>query len=79
MRLASLLHLQMESVLFMIQVAEIPCNGAGLYKLIKETDNEGHINSVIESFTLDQIHHCLGHITPAATFKLFRDGIVTGL
>ena len=79
MRLASPPHLQMESVLFVIHVAEIPCNGVGLCKLIKETDNEGHVNDVIESLTLNQIHHCLGHLTPAAALKLFHDGMVTSL
>jgi len=63
----------------MIHVVEIPCNDAGLYKLIKETGNEGHVNGVIESLTLDQIHYCLGYIIPATALKLFCDGMVTGL
>ena len=36
-------------------VIEIPCNSASLYKLIKKTDNEGHINGVVKSLILDQI------------------------
>lgn len=61
------------------QVAEIPYNGASLYKLTKETDNEEHVNSIIKSLILDQIYHCLGYIVSAAALKLFHNRIVTSL
>jgi len=37
------------------------------------------MNSVIESLILDHIYYYLSHITLAAAFKLFNDGIVIGL
>ena len=60
-------------------VTKIPCNSAGLYKLIKKTDNKKQMNSVIESLILDQIYYCLGYITLAVAFKLFNDMIVISL
>jgi len=60
-------------------VTKIPCNSAGLYKLIKKTNNKKQMNSVIESLILDQIYYCLGYITLAAALKLFNNVIVISL
>jgi len=62
-----------------IQVAEISCNSISLYKLIKKIDNEEQINSFFKLLTLNQVYYCSGYIALAVAFKLFYDGIVTGL
>ena len=58
------------------RVAEIPRNGKGLYKIVRE-GNE--VNALEETLTLDQLHRRLGHISASAARKLVSDGLVTGL
>ena len=36
-------------------------------------------NSAVEGITLDQLHCCMGHISPAITKKLISQGFVTGV
>jgi len=58
------------------QVAEIPRNGKGLYKMVREGNK---INVAEEALTLDQLHRRLGHISASAARKLVSDRLVTGL
>lgn len=63
-----------------MHVAEIPQNGNGLYKIIREVEGQPvNINTVGEPLMLDLVHCHLGYIAPAAVQKLLNDGMVTGL
>jgi len=42
------------------QVAKIPRNGRGLYKIVREGAEE--VNAIEETLTLDALHCCLGHV-----------------
>jgi hypothetical protein len=58
------------------QVAEIPKNRKGLYKLVREGEE---VNVASEPLTVQLLHRQLGHIAPGAAQKLVQDSLVTGL
>jgi hypothetical protein len=58
------------------KVGEIPKDRKGLYRVEHEPDSA---NAVIETLTLDQLHHHMGHISPGTAQNLVENKFVTGL
>jgi len=54
-------------------LGSIPKSSQGLYKVVHEGESA---NSAVEGITLDQLHCCMGHISPAIAKKLISQGFV---
>lgn len=57
-------------------VGEVPKNAKGLYRVEHEGEQA---NSGVKTLTLDQLHHRMGHISPAIAQKLVQDSFVTAV
>ena len=56
-------------------IGEVPKSNAGLYRV-----ECGHnFANAVESITLDQLHHRMGHVSPEITHQLVSKGFVTGV
>jgi hypothetical protein len=53
-------------------------NKRGLYK-VEHKLNIKEANAVEETLTLEQLHHCMGHISPIIAKKLVENNFVTGV
>ena len=56
------------------QVGIVVKSGWGLYRVAHNSDIA---NTATEVLSLDQFHHCMGHISPETTRKLVTNGLVT--
>ena len=59
-------------------VGTIPKNKRGLYKVEHELNIE-QVNAVEEQLTLEQLHRCMGHISPVIIRKLIENNFVMGV
>jgi len=59
-------------------VGSIPLS-YGLYKVQCKAKPNESANAMHPTLTLDQLHCCMGHISPTATKHLVKEHIVTGL
>ncbi|CAA7264972.1 unnamed protein product [Cyclocybe aegerita] len=58
------------------EVGEVAKNAKGLYHVEHDDDT---VNSAIETITLDQFHHRMGHISPEVARRLVSNKFVTGV
>jgi hypothetical protein len=58
------------------RVGEVPKNHRGLYHVDHEPESASAAEEVL---MLDQLRHCLGHISPDAAKRLAQNGFITGL
>jgi hypothetical protein len=58
------------------QVGEVPKNPHGLYCVDHEPESASTAEEVL---TLDQLHCCLGHISPDSARRLAQNSFITGL
>jgi Integrase core domain/GAG-pre-integrase domain len=58
------------------RVGAVLKNHRGLYRVDHESESASAAEEVL---TIDQFHHCLGHISVTAARKLANDGFITGL
>ena len=60
-----------------MKVGEVLRRLSRIYKV--EHEEEEIAGAAEEELTLDQFHHCMGHISPEVARKLVKDGMVTGV
>ena len=59
-------------------IGHVPKTHAGLYRVINTGADNG-ANAAVETMTIMELHHRMGHISPIVTCRLAENGLVSGL
>lgn len=62
-----------------VHIGAVPKTKKSIYKVKHKHELEEANSMTVETLTLEQLHCCMGHISPLITLKLMKDGFVTGV